>query len=67
MAEVEGLAGAGHFRTGIAGSVHFTVRVLERYREAVGRATRWSAGMPRPCAARPDTSSQFGWIWSDSR
>jgi hypothetical protein len=36
MAEVEGLAGAGHFRTGIAGSVHFTVRVLERYREAVG-------------------------------
>lgn len=36
MAEVERLAGPGHFRTGIAGSVHFTVRVLERYREEVG-------------------------------
>ena len=36
MAEVELLAGPGHFRTGIAGSVHFTVRILEGYREAVG-------------------------------
>jgi len=36
MVEVERLAGPGHFRTGIAGSVHFTVRVLERYREAIG-------------------------------
>jgi len=36
MAEVEGLAGTRHFRTGIAGSVHFTVRVLEGYRELVG-------------------------------
>ena len=36
MTEVEGLAGAGHFRTGIAGSVHFTVRALELYREAAG-------------------------------
>lgn len=36
MAAVEQLAGARHFRTGIAGSVHFTVRVLERYREEVG-------------------------------
>ena len=36
MAAVEQLAGARHFRTGIVGSVHFTVRVLERYREEVG-------------------------------
>jgi hypothetical protein len=36
MAEVEAYAGSGHFRTGIAGSVHFTVRVLECYRESVG-------------------------------
>ena len=36
MTEVEGLAGTGHFRTGIAGSVHFTVRVLEGYREVGG-------------------------------
>jgi len=36
MAEVEGLAGTRHFRTGIAGSGHFTVRVLEGYRELVG-------------------------------
>lgn len=36
MTEVEGLAGPGHFRTGIVGSVHFTVRVLERYREVIG-------------------------------
>ena len=36
MAEVEGLAGRRHFRTGIAESVHFTVRVLEGYREAAG-------------------------------
>ena len=35
MAEVEVYAGPGHFRTGIADSVHFTVRALERYREAV--------------------------------
>jgi len=36
MTQVEGLAGTGHFRTGIGGSVHITVRVLEGYREAVG-------------------------------
>jgi hypothetical protein len=36
MTEVESYAGPGHFRTGIAGSVHFTVRVLERYRETAG-------------------------------
>jgi len=36
MTQAETLAGPGHFRTGIAGSVHFTVRVLERYREEVG-------------------------------
>jgi hypothetical protein len=34
MVEVEGLAGPGHFRTGLAGSVHFTVRVLESYKKA---------------------------------
>lgn len=37
MAEVETRAGPGHFRTGIAGSVHFTVRALEGYREAVAK------------------------------
>jgi hypothetical protein len=36
MAEAERLAGPGHFRTGIAGSVHFTVRALELYREGAG-------------------------------
>lgn len=36
MAEVEVYAGPGHFRTGIADSVHFTVRALEPYREAAG-------------------------------
>ena len=36
MTEVEAFAGPRHFRTGIAGSVHITVRVLEGYREAVG-------------------------------
>jgi hypothetical protein len=36
MTQVEKLAGPGHFRTGITGSVHLTVRVIERYREAVG-------------------------------
>ena len=35
MAEGEVYAGPGHFRTGIADSVHFTVRALERYREVV--------------------------------
>ena len=33
MVGVEVLAGPGHFRTGLAGSVHFTVRALEGYRE----------------------------------
>jgi hypothetical protein len=36
MAEVEGLVGPGHFLTGMAGSAHFTVRVLEAYRESAG-------------------------------
>jgi hypothetical protein len=51
MTEVEILAGPGHFRTGIAGSVHFTVRVLERYRDAVGEddeaAQRYARAMSR--------------------
>jgi len=34
MAEAETLAGPGHFRTGIASSLHITVRALEGYREA---------------------------------
>jgi len=34
MDEVEAIAGPRHFRTGIAGSVHVTVRALEGYREA---------------------------------
>lgn len=37
MIEAEALAGQGHFRTGMAGSVHFTARVLELYRETVGK------------------------------
>jgi len=36
MSEAELYVGSGHFRTGIAGSVHFTVRALEPYREAAG-------------------------------
>jgi hypothetical protein len=36
MAEVEGPAGPGHFRTGLVGSGHITVRSLEEYREVVG-------------------------------
>jgi hypothetical protein len=58
MAEVETRAGPGHFRTGIAGSVHFTVRALEGYREAVAadddavqryaRAMSRAAGAVRP-------------------
>lgn len=31
--EAAALAGSGHWRTGSAGSSHFTVRVLDRYRE----------------------------------
>ncbi|NMM21886.1 MAG: hypothetical protein HHJ11_00010 [Phycicoccus sp.] len=34
MDEAETLAGPGHFRTGIASSLHITVRALEGYREA---------------------------------
>ena len=36
MTEAGGLVGPGHFRTGVADSVHFTVRALELYREAAG-------------------------------
>jgi hypothetical protein len=54
MTQVEGLAGPGHLRTGLAGSVHFTVRVLERYREAVGEADeavlRYAGAMSRAAA-----------------
>jgi hypothetical protein len=38
MSQVEVYTGPEHFRTGVAGSVHFTVRVLERYREVVERS-----------------------------
>jgi hypothetical protein len=38
MSAAEVYAGREHFRTGIAASVHFTVRVLERYREVVGES-----------------------------
>ena len=34
LCEISSLVGPGHFRTGIAGSAHFTVRALEPYREA---------------------------------
>ena len=51
MTQVEKLAGPGHFRTGIAGSVHFTVWVLEQYRETVGEqdeaAGRYARAMGR--------------------
>jgi hypothetical protein len=41
MTEAEMYAGPGHFRTGAADSVHFTVRALELYRESVDdRAVR---------------------------
>lgn len=36
MDEALQLAGPGHFQTGLAGSSHFTVRVLEYYRDEVG-------------------------------
>ena len=55
MAESELYAGSGHFRTGIAGSVHFTVRALEPYREAVGdgdeAAVRYARAMSRAAGA----------------
>ena len=55
MAEAELSAGSGHFRTGIAGSVHFTVRALEPYREAVGdgdeAAVRYARAMSRAAGA----------------
>jgi hypothetical protein len=35
MTAAEGYAGLGHFRTGTADSVHFTVRALELYRETL--------------------------------
>jgi len=35
MVDAEVYAGPGHFRTGAADSVHFTVRALELYRESV--------------------------------
>ena len=35
MVEAEVYAGPGHFRTGVSGSVHFTVRALEGYRDVV--------------------------------
>lgn len=55
MAEAELSAGSGHFRTGIAGSVHFTVRALEPYREAAGdgdeAVLRYARAMSRAAAA----------------
>lgn len=36
MDEALQLAGSGHFHTGLAGSLHFTVRALEYYRDDVG-------------------------------
>lgn len=35
MDEVAQMAGTGHFRTGLAGSAHLTVRALEYYRESI--------------------------------
>jgi tRNA(Ile2) C34 agmatinyltransferase TiaS len=52
MVQVETYAGPGHFRTGVAASVHFTVRPLERYREAVGAEERGQVQGPAQGRAR---------------
>ncbi|MGI8880127.1 MAG: hypothetical protein ACR2KJ_06370 [Jatrophihabitans sp.] len=36
MHEAVRMAGQRHFHTGLAGSAHFTVRALEKYRDAIG-------------------------------
>jgi len=51
MTQAEAYAGAGHFRTGTADSVHFTVRALERFRQTVDdEAVRRYAGALRRAA-----------------
>lgn len=54
MAEVELVAGPGHFRTGIAGSLHITVRALEGYRASAGErdeaVQRYALAMRRAAA-----------------
>jgi len=52
MTEVEEYAGSGHFRTGVADSVHFTVRALELFRETVDEEAvrRYAAAMHRAAA-----------------
>jgi hypothetical protein len=64
MSEVEVLVGPGHFRTGTAGSVHFTVRVLEAYREAAGEdddaVQRYARAMCR--AAREVDAIELGLV-----
>ncbi|HYO20715.1 MAG TPA: hypothetical protein VES02_18830 [Dermatophilaceae bacterium] len=51
MVDTEVFAGPGHFRTGAADSVHFTVRALELYRESVDdRAVRRYAAALRRAA-----------------
>jgi hypothetical protein len=49
MIQAEAYAGAGHFRTGTADSVHFTVRALERYRQTVDEQAvgRYAGAMRR--------------------
>jgi hypothetical protein len=49
MVEAEVYAGPGHFRTGAADSVHFTVRALELYRESLddGAVRRYEAALRR--------------------
>jgi len=64
MTEVEVYAGPGHFRTGIAGSVHFTVRVLERYRTAAGEQ---DAAVGRYADAMARGADQLGGSASQGR
>lgn len=62
MAEVEKPAGGGHFRTGSAGSVHFTVRVLELYRKTIGVG---DAAIRRYAGAMSRAAGQVGTIGLD--
>lgn len=64
MAEVELLAGPKHFRTGIADSVHFTVRALELYREAAGEEDEAVQRFARAMCRAARGSRRSSWTWS---
>jgi len=62
MVDAEVYAGPGHFRTGAADSVHFTVRALELYRESVDdRAIRRVCLSPAQGYPRPDPQRRALW------